>query len=236
MPLTLVTGGSRGIGAAICVRLAAEGHDLIVAYRTDAGAAERVATAVRALGRTAQIVQVDTASESSVDAMFAAIDGQLTGLVNNAGVSGGNSRLIDADADGMRLALEVNVLGYLLVARGALRAFDGAGSIVNISSGAATLGGANRYVHYAASKAAVDGMTIGLAKEVAADGVRVNAVSPGTIYTDFHAEPDRADQVGPTVPLGRSGQPEEIAGAVAWLLSDDASYTTGANIRVAGGL
>jgi len=236
MPLTLVTGGSRGIGAAICVRLAAEGHDLVVAYRTDAEAAEQVATAVRALGRTAQTVRVDTTSEASVDAMFAAIDGQLTGLVNNAGVSGGNSRLIDADAEGMRLALEVNVLGYLLVARGALRAFAGSGSIVNISSGAATLGGANRYVHYAASKAAVDGMTIGLAKEVAADGVRVNAVSPGTIYTDFHAEPDRADQVGPTVPLGRSGQPEEIAGAVAWLLSDDASYTTGANIRVAGGL
>ena len=236
MPLTLVTGGSRGIGAAICVRLASEGHNVIVAYRTDAEAAEQVATGVRDLGRSAQTIQVDTASEQSVDEMFAAIDGQLTGLVNNAGISGGNSRLIDADADGMRLALEVNVLGYLLVARGALRAFRGTGSIVNISSGAATLGGANRYVHYAASKAAVDGMTIGLAKEVAADGVRVNAVSPGTIYTDFHAEPDRADQVGPTVPLGRSGQPEEIAGAVAWLLSDDASYTTGANIRVAGGL
>ena len=236
MPLTLVTGGSRGIGAAICVRLAVEGHDLIVAYRTDAAAAEQVATAVRALGRSAQTIQVDTASEQSVGEMFAAIDGQLTGLVNNAGISGGISRLIDADADGMRLALEINVLGYLLVARGALRAFRGVGSIVNISSGAATLGGANRYVHYAASKAAVDGMTIGLAKEVAADGVRVNAVSPGTIYTDFHVEPDRADQVGPTVPLGRSGQPEEIAGAVAWLLSDDASYTTGANIRVAGGL
>ncbi len=236
MPLTLVTGGSRGIGAAICVRLAAEGHDLIVAYREDAEAAERIATAVRALGRTAQTIQVDTASEESVNAMFAAIDGQLTGLVNNAGISGGNARLIDADAEDMRHMLATNVLGYLLCARGALRAFTGSGSIVNISSGAATLGGANRYVHYAASKAAVDGMTIGLAKEVAADGVRVNAVSPGTVYTDFHEEPDRADQVGPTVPLGRSGQPEEIAGAVAWLLSDDASYTTGANIRVAGGL
>ena len=236
MPLTLVTGGSRGIGAAICVRLAGEGHDVIVAYRADAEAAEQVASAVRAFGRTAQTVQVDTASEESVDAMFAAIDGQLTGLVNNAGISGGNSRLIDADADGMRHMLEVNVLGYLLCARGALRAFQGSGSIVNISSGAATLGGANRYVHYAASKAAVDGMTVGLAKEVAADGVRVNAVSPGTIYTDFHEEPDRAEQFGPNVPLGRSGQPEEIAGAVAWLLSDDASYTTGANIRVAGGL
>ena len=236
MPLTLVTGGSRGIGAAICVRLAREGHDVIVAYRADAEAAERVASAVRTLGRTAQTVQVDTSSEASVGAMFAAIDGQLTGLVNNAGISGGNARLVDADADGMRHMLEVNVLGYLLCARGALRAFQGSGSIVNISSGAATLGGANRYVHYAASKAAVDGMTVGLAKEVAADGVRINAVSPGTIYTDFHEEPDRAEQFGPNVPLGRSGQPEEIAGAVAWLLSDDASYTTGANIRVAGGL
>lgn len=236
MPLTLVTGGSRGIGAAICVRLASDGHDIVVAYLSDADAAERVASAVRDLGRTAQTVQVDTASEKSVDAMFAAIDGQLTGLINNAGISGGNSRLVDADADGMRHALEVNVLGYLLCARGALRAFNGAGSIVNISSGAATLGGANRYVHYAASKAAVDGMTLGLAKEVAADGVRVNAVSPGTIYTDFHEEPDRAEQVAPTVPMGRAGQPEEIAGAVAWLMSDDASYTTGANIRVAGGL
>lgn len=236
MPLTLVTGGSRGIGAAVCARLARDGHDLIVGYRVDAEAAEQVAADVRALGRTAQTIQVDTASEQSVDAMFAAIRGQLTGLVNNAGISGGNARLVDADAEGMRHALEVNVLGYLLCARGALRAFTGTGAIVNISSGAATLGGANRYVHYAASKAAVDGMTIGLAKEVAADGVRVNAVSPGTIYTDFHEEPDRADQVAPTVPMGRSGQPDEIAAAVAWLLSDDASYTTGANIRVAGGL
>jgi NAD(P)-dependent dehydrogenase (short-subunit alcohol dehydrogenase family) len=236
MPLTLVTGGSRGIGAAICLRLAADGHDVIIAYRSDAAAAEKVADGVRALGRTAQVIQVDTADEDSVAAMFAAFDGQLTGLVNNAGVSGGNARLVDATAEGMRTALEVNVLGYLLVAQGALRAFAGSGAIVNISSGAATLGGANRYVHYAATKAAVDGMTIGLSKEVAADGVRVNAVSPGTIYTEFHAEPDRADQVGPTVPLGRSGQPEEIAGAVSWLLSDDASYTTGANIRVAGGL
>lgn len=236
MPLTLVTGGSRGIGAAICLRLANDGHDLVVAYRSDAEAANAVAEGVRARGRTAQVLQVETSSEQSVTEMFAAVHGTLTGLVNNAGISGGVARLIDADADAMRRAIEVNVLGYLLCARGALRAFQGSGSIVNISSGAATLGGANRYVHYAATKAAVDAMTVGLAKEVAADGVRVNAVSPGTIYTDFHAEPDRADQVAPTVPLGRAGQPEEIAAAVAWLLSDDASYTTGANIRVAGGL
>jgi NAD(P)-dependent dehydrogenase (short-subunit alcohol dehydrogenase family) len=236
MPLTLVTGGSRGIGAAICLRLARDGHDLVVAYRSDADAANALAEQVRARGRAAQVLQVETSSEQSVSEMFAAVDGTLTGLVNNAGISGGVARLVDADAEAMRRAIEVNVLGYLLCARGALRAFQGSGSIVNISSGAATLGGANRYVHYAATKAAVDAMTVGLAKEVAVDGVRVNAVSPGTIYTDFHAEPDRADQVGPTVPLGRAGQPEEIAAAVAWLLSDDASYTTGANIRVAGGL
>jgi NAD(P)-dependent dehydrogenase (short-subunit alcohol dehydrogenase family) len=236
MPLTLVTGGSRGIGAAICLRLAREGHDIVVAYRADAEAAVAVADGVRALGRTAQTLQVETSDEHSVGAMFAAVDGTLTGLVNNAGISGGVSRLIDADADAMRHAIDVNVLGYLLCARAALRAFDGAGAIVNISSVVATLGGGNRYVHYAATKAAVDAMTVGLAREVAADGVRVNAVSPGTIYTDFHEEPDRADQVAPTVPLGRAGQPEEIAAAVAWLLSDEASYTTGANIRVAGGL
>jgi len=244
MPLTLVTGGSRGIGAAICVRLASEGHDVVVAYRRDAEAAERVASAVRSLGRTAQTLQVDTASEQSVDAMFAAIDGQLTGLVNNAGISGGNSRLIDADADGMRHALEVNVLGYLLVARGALRAFNGSGSIVNISSGAATLGGANRYVHYAASKAAVDGMTVGLAKEVAADGVRVNAVSPGTVATAFvdrllqnFADPvaERA-AMDARQAIGRMVLPHEVANAIAYLASPLSAATTGTALDVDGGV
>jgi NAD(P)-dependent dehydrogenase (short-subunit alcohol dehydrogenase family) len=158
--------------------------------------------------------------------------------VNNAGVSGPNGRLADADASGMRRALEVNVLGYLLCARRAVRSMSqtGGGAIVNISSAAATLGSPGQYVHYAAAKAAVDAMTVGLSKEVAADGIRVNCVAPGTIWTDFHEDPQRPAKVAAIVPMGRAGQPDEIAGAVSWLLSADASYATGTILRVAGGL
>jgi NAD(P)-dependent dehydrogenase (short-subunit alcohol dehydrogenase family) len=164
--------------------------------------------------------------------------GPITGLVNNAGVSGPNGRLVDADAEGMRQALGVNVLGYLLCARRALRDMSrtGKGAIVNISSAAATIGSPGQYVHYAAAKAAVDAMTVGLSKEVAADGIRVNCVAPGTIWTDFHADPERPAKVAANIPMGRAGQPGEIAGAVSWLLSTDAAYTTGAVLRVAGGL
>ncbi|MGW7467887.1 SDR family NAD(P)-dependent oxidoreductase [Streptomyces xantholiticus] len=239
-PLTIVTGGSRGIGAAVCVRLATEGHDIVVGYRSDAGAAHDVAKAVRAAGRRSLAVQVDTADEASVDRLFdsAAELGTTTGLVNNAGISGPNGRLADADADGMRRALDVNVWGYLLCARRAVREMtrSGGGAIVNISSAAATLGSPGRYVHYAATKAAVDAMTTGLSKEVAADGIRVNCVAPGTVWTDFHEDPERPSKVAAAVPMGRAGQPQEIAGAVAWLLSEDASYTTGAVLRVAGGM
>ncbi|ATW51987.1 SDR family NAD(P)-dependent oxidoreductase [Streptomyces peucetius] len=238
-PLTIVTGGSRGIGAAVCVRLATEGHDIVVGYRSDADAAHDVAKAVRAAGRRSLAVQVDTADEASVDRLFdsAAELGTVTGLVNNAGISGPNGRLADADADGMRRALDVNVWGYLLCARRAVREMtrSGGGAIVNISSAAATLGSPGQYVHYAATKAAVDAMTTGLSKEVAADGIRVNCVAPGTVWTDFHEDPERPSKVAAAVPMGRAGQPQEIAGAVAWLLSDDASYTTGAVLRVAGG-
>ncbi|MER6616222.1 SDR family NAD(P)-dependent oxidoreductase [Streptomyces xantholiticus] len=239
-PLTIVTGGSRGIGAAVCVRLATEGHDIVVGYRSDAGAAHDVAKAVRAAGRRSLAVQVDTADEASVDRLFdsAADLGTVTGLVNNAGISGPNGRLADADADGMRRALDVNVWGYLLCARRAVREMtrSGGGAIVNISSAAATLGSPGQYVHYAATKAAVDAMTTGLSKEVAVDGIRVNCVAPGTVWTDFHEDPERPSKVATAVPMGRAGQPQEIAGAVAWLLSDDASYTTGAVLRVAGGM
>jgi NAD(P)-dependent dehydrogenase (short-subunit alcohol dehydrogenase family) len=240
-PVTIVTGGSRGIGAAVCERLAADGHDIVVGYRSDDSAAEKVAAAVRGTGRRCLTVRVDTADENDVDHLFDAAAqhlGPITGLVNNAGVSGPNGRLVDADAEGMRQALGVNVLGYLLCARRAVRDMSrtGGGAIVNISSAAATMGSPGQYVHYAAAKAAVDAMTVGLSKEVAADGIRVNCVAPGTIWTDFHADPERPAKVAASIPMGRAGRPGEIAGAVSWLLSIDAAYTTGAVLRVAGGL
>ncbi|MET7827886.1 MULTISPECIES: SDR family NAD(P)-dependent oxidoreductase [unclassified Streptomyces] len=238
---TVVTGGSRGIGAAVCRRLAEDGHDVVIGYRSDAAAAETVAEEVRAAGRRCLTVAVDTSDAGAVDRLFdaaAAELGPVTGLVNNAGISGPNGRLADADPAGMRQALEVNVLGYLLCARRAVREMTaaGGGAIVNISSAAATLGSPGQYVHYAAAKAAVDALTIGLSKEVAADGIRVNCVAPGTVWTDFHEDPDRPARVAAAVPLGRAGRPDEISGAVSWLLSPDASYTTGAVLRVAGGL
>lgn len=238
--VTVVTGGSRGIGAAVCVRLADEGHDIALAYHSDSAAAESVADAVRASGRRCVAVRTDTAAEADVDRLFdtaAAELGPVTGLVNNAGVSGPVGPLADADAAGMRRALEVNVLGYLLCARRAVRDMTrtGGGAIVNVSSAAATLGSPGEYVHYAAAKGAVDTMTVGLSKETGPAGIRVNAVAPGVIRTEFHADPERPDKLGPGIPLGRPGQPEEIAGAVAWLLSDDASYATGTVLRVAGG-
>ncbi|MEU3433691.1 SDR family oxidoreductase [Streptomyces sp. NPDC006863] len=237
--VTVVTGGSRGIGASVCLRMAAEGHEVAVGYRSDAEAAREVVEKVRALGRSAIAVAVDTADAADVDRLFDTVAAQLgpvTGLVNNAGVSGPVGPLADADPDGMRQALEVNVLGYLLCARRAIGAMTAGGAIVNISSAAATLGSPGTYVHYAAAKAAVDAMTVGLSKEVAADGIRVNGVAPGTVWTDFHADPQRPAKVAALVPMGRAGRPEEIAGAVAWLLSDDASYATGTVMRIAGGM
>ncbi|MEV0253982.1 SDR family oxidoreductase [Streptomyces sp. NPDC050732] len=239
-PVTVVTGGSRGIGAAVSARLAEDGHDVVIGYRSNAAAAEEAAEAVRAAGRRCVTVQVDTADEADVDRLFdtaAAELGPVTGLVNNAGVSGPVGPLADADAEGMRRALDVNVLGYLLCARRAVRDMraTGGGAIVNLSSAAATLGAPGEYVHYAAAKGAVDTMTVGLSKEVAADGIRVNAVAPGVIWTEFHADPERPAKLASGIPLGRAGQPSEIAAAVAWLLSDDASYATGTVLRVAGG-
>ncbi|MEU0435505.1 SDR family oxidoreductase [Streptomyces sp. NPDC006290] len=239
--ITVVTGGSRGIGAAVCRRLALEGHDVVIGYRSDRAAAEKVADAVADAGRRCLMVAVDTSDPAAVDGLFdaaAAELGRVTALVNNAGVSGPNGPLAEADPDGMRDALAVNVLGYLLCARRAVRDMTaaGGGAIVNISSAAATLGSPGQYVHYAAAKAAVDALTIGLSKEVAADGIRVNCVAPGTVWTDFHEDPQRPARVAAGIPMGRAGRPEEISGAVAWLLSDDASYTTGAVLRVAGGL
>ncbi|MER7397071.1 SDR family oxidoreductase [Streptomyces sp. NPDC000151] len=242
-PVTLVTGGSRGIGAATCIRLAAAGHDLALSYVQDAGAAERTAEGVRAAGARCVVVRTDTAEEADVDRLFDAAAerlGPVTGLVNNAGVTGPLGRLADADTAVLRRVLDVNVLGALLCCRRAAQVMAPrrTGAIVNVSSAAATLGSPGDYVHYAASKAALDALTVGLAKELGPDGIRVNAVAPGITDTDMHAAmgaPDRAAQAAPGIPLGRAGAPDEIAAAITWLLSPDASYTTGTVLRVAGG-
>ncbi|MFD6325002.1 SDR family NAD(P)-dependent oxidoreductase [Streptomyces sp. NPDC058442] len=241
--VTVVTGGSRGIGAATCLRLAGEGHDVVVGYVRDASAAQSVADGVRAAGARAVTVRGDTADEEDVDRLFVVAErelGPVTGLVNNAAVTGPLGRFTDVDTATMRRVVDVNLMGTLLCSRRAAQLMTprGEGTIVNISSGAATLGSPGEYVHYAATKAAVDALTVGLAKELGPVGIRVNAVAPGAIDTDMHAAmgaPDRAWEVAATVPLRRPGRAEEIAAAVAWLMSPDASYTTGAVLRVAGG-
>ncbi|MGW3913294.1 SDR family NAD(P)-dependent oxidoreductase [Streptomyces sp. NPDC005070] len=242
-PVTIVTGGSRGIGAATCKRLAADGHDVAVGYVSDGAAAERTAAAVREAGASCVTVRVDTSDEAAVERLFdTAADrlGPVTGLVNNAGVTGPLGRLADADAADLRRVVEVNLLGTLLCSRRAARsmAARGGGAIVNVSSAAATLGSPGEFVHYAASKAGVDALTVGLAKELGPDGIRVNAVAPGMIDTEMHATmgaPGRAERAASSIPLRRVGAAEEIAAAIAWLLSPEASYTTGAVLRVSGG-
>lgn len=246
-PVTVVTGASRGIGAAVAVRLAAEGHRIGVGYATAREAAEETAERVRASGTDCVVARVDTTVDAEVDAFFTAVTaalGPVTGLVNNAGITGPLGRFTETPPEVMRRVVDVNVTGALLCARRAALAMSTrhggrGGGIVNISSGAATLGSPGEYVHYAASKAAVDAMTVGLAKELASEGVRVNSVQPGLIHTGIHAamgDPDRPAKKAAVIPMGRGGEPEEVAAAVAWLLSPESSYTTGAVLRVAGGL
>jgi NAD(P)-dependent dehydrogenase (short-subunit alcohol dehydrogenase family) len=244
-PILLVTGGSRGIGAATARLAAARGWDVAINYTRDAAAADAVAADVRALGRRALTVRADVADEPAVLAMFAAIDaglGRLRGLVNNAGVVDVAGRIDQGSVARWQRMLAVNVIGSMLCAREALlrmstRHGGPGGAIVNLSSAAARIGAGGQYVDYAAAKGAVDVFTLGLAREVATEGVRVNAVRPGIIETDIHAsggEPDRAARMAPLVPMQRSGSAEEVAAAIVWLLSEEASYTTGSVVDVTG--
>lgn len=239
-PLTLVTGGSRGIGAAVVRRLASAGHDLVLGYRVDADAAQQVAEEAEGLGAAVRTVAADVTDPAEVDRLFAAGDGlgPLTGVVNNAGATLHVGDLADTPVEVIRQVVEVNLTAALFVARQAVRHLGDGGALVNVSSGAATIGSPHEYVHYAAAKAGVDALTLGLAQEVAGRGIRVNGVAPGIIRTDIHAaagDPERLERVAARVPLGRVGEPEEVAEAIAWLLSDACPYATGATLRVAGG-
>ncbi len=245
-PIVLITGASRGIGAATALRAALDGFAVAVNYSRNADAANAVVQQIQSLGGTAIAVQADVADEAQVLAMYRQIDtalGPVTALVNNAGVVDVASRVDQMDWARLRRMFDINVLGTFICSREALKRMStrhggAGGAIVNISSVAARLGGPGQYVDYAASKGAIDTFTIGLAKEVATEGVRVNAVRPGIIETDIHAsggEPDRAQQMAPMVPMQRAGSADEVATAIVWLLTDQASYVTGAFIDVAGG-
>jgi NAD(P)-dependent dehydrogenase (short-subunit alcohol dehydrogenase family) len=244
-PLTLVTGGTRGIGAATALRLAADGHDLVLGYASDDRAAEECRLAVEDAGARCLVLRADVTDPDGVDALFAgaAGHGRLTGVVNNAGATLHIGPLARTPVEVVQATVDLNLTAALLVARAAVRAlgttYGGPGGvIVNVSSGAATLGAPGEYVQYAAAKAGVDALTLGLAQEVAGEGIRVVGVAPGIVRTRIHADAGdegRVGRVASKVPLGRAGEPGEVADAIAWLMSDQASYVTGTTLRVAGG-
>lgn len=244
--IIIITGASRGIGAETALRAAARGYTVCVNYHSNAKAAEKVVGKIEASGGCALAVQADMSVEADILRLFDTVDrelGTLTALVNNTGILETHMRLEEMDAERLNRVFSTNVIGSFLCAREAVKRMStkqggNGGAIVNVSSVAARLGSPNEYIDYAASKAAIDTLTIGLAKEVAEDGIRVNAVRPGVIYTDIHAlggEPGRVDRVKDAVPMKRGGTPDEVANAILWLLSDDASYTTGSLLDVSGG-
>lgn len=242
----LITGGSRGIGAATVLQAARRGYAVAVNYTSNSLAADEVVRTIRAGGGTAITVQADVGDEAQVIAMFEKVDaklGRVTALVNNAGVVDVQARVDEISVARLERMLRINVIGSFLCAREAVRRMStkhggSGGVIVNLSSAAARLGSPGQYVDYAASKGAIESFTVGLAKEVADEGIRVNAVRPGLIDTEIHASgglPDRAAQLAPTVPMKRTGSAEEVANAIIWLLSPESSYVTGTALDVTGG-
>lgn len=242
----VVTGGSRGIGAATACLAAEQGYAVCVNYHRHPEAAHHIVSSIEKMGGRAIAIAADVASEEDVVHLFEVVDqqlGKITALVNNAGVLEHQMRVEHMDAGRLNRVFAANIIGSFLCAREAVKRMSAkyggsGGAIVNVSSVASRLGSPNEYVDYAASKGAIDAMTIGLAKEVADEGIRVNAVRPGFIYTDIHAsggEPNRVDRVKALVPMKRGGQAKEVANAILWLLSDEASYTTGSFIDIAGG-
>jgi NAD(P)-dependent dehydrogenase (short-subunit alcohol dehydrogenase family) len=245
-PVLLVTGGSRGIGASVALKAAENGWAVVINYARDRDAAEAIAGAINDTGGSAIAVQGDVAREEDIAAIFGVVDnafGRLDGLVNNAGIVDVVARLDEMSRARLERMFTVNVIGALRVAGEAVRRMStrhggAGGSIVNISSMAAVLGSPAQYVDYAASKGAIDTLTVGLAREVAGEGIRVNAVRPGIIDTDIHASggtPDRVRDMAGSLPMKRAGEPDEVADAVLYLLSHEASYVTGAILNVSGG-
>ena len=245
-PVVLVTGGSRGIGAAVCRLAASRGYDVALTYESNAAAADAVVTDCAASGARAEAFKSDAGNPAAIEALFREIDkrfGRLDALINNAGIVGRASPLIQADPVMIARCIEVNVTGAMLIAREAVKRMAKSlggrgGAIVNLSSAAATLGGPGDFVWYAASKGAIDSFTIGLGKEVAGDGIRVNAVAPGIIETEIHASagyPDRVKQVAPQLPMRRAGSADEVAETILFLMSEASSYVAGVTLRVAGG-